>query len=106
MDWMAAKAAMLDGETQLAHILSSIALAGLPTACLLGTLALRRRRTDATFVLFGAFYAAAVLPNVLITHYASHQLHFLYLHAFFIVSFGSALVNGSSGPKACVPAPT
>jgi len=106
MDWMAAKAAMLDGETQLAHILSSIALAGLPTACLLGTLALRRRRTDATFVLFGAFYAAAVLPNVLITHYASHQLNFLCLHAFFIVSFGSALVNGSSGPKACVPAPT
>jgi hypothetical protein len=104
-DWMAAKAAMLDGETRLTYILSSFALAGLPTACLLGTLALRRRRTDVTFALFAAFYVSAVLPNVLITHYASHQLHFLCLHAFFIVCFGSALVQGRPGSNARAPAP-
>jgi hypothetical protein len=90
-DWLNAKAARLEGETRPVRVLSSIALAGLPAACLLGTLALLRRRTDFSFALCALFYVVAVLPNVLITHYSSHQLHFLGMHAFFIVSFGAAL---------------
>jgi hypothetical protein len=91
-DWMNAKAAMLRGETEPVHMLSSIAMAGLPSACLLGTLALRRRRTDPVFALVALFYVVALLPNVVITHYSTHQLHFLGFHAFFLVSLGAALL--------------
>lgn len=90
-DWLNAKSAMLDGESQPRRILSGIALAGLPSACLLGTLALRRRNSDRYFLFCALFYVVALLPNVLITHYVSHQLHFLGLHAFFIVSFAGAV---------------
>jgi hypothetical protein len=90
-DWRNAKEAMLAGESRPIRVLSSIALAGLPAACMLGTLAFRRRKIDFSFTLCALFYIFAVLPNVLITHYASHQLHFLGLHAFFIVSFGASI---------------
>ena len=76
---------------QPARVLSGLALACLPVACLLGVFALQRLRTDPALVLAAVFYFVAVLPNVLITHYSSHQLHYLALHALFIVSFGAAL---------------
>lgn len=90
-DWLNAKAAMLDAQTRPSRVLSSFSLAGLPAACLLGALALRRRSADLYLVLTAVFYLVAVLPNVLITHYAAHQLHFLGLHSLFLVSFGAAL---------------
>jgi hypothetical protein len=90
-DWLNAKATRLDNEAQPIRIFSGIALAGLPAACLLGTLVLRLRKPDHIFNICACFYLVALLPHVLITHYGAYPLHFLGLHAFFIVSFGSSL---------------
>lgn len=90
-DWMNAKAVRLAGEVRPDRILSGVAMAGLPAACLLGTLLLRRRQTDVFFGLSALFYVAALSPNILITHYNTHQLHFLGLQALFIVSCMGAL---------------
>jgi hypothetical protein len=90
-DWLAARTQMQKEARQPARVLSGLALACLPVACLLGVFALQRLRTDPALVLAAVFYFVAVLPNVLITHYSSHQLHYLALHALFIVSFGAAL---------------
>jgi len=88
VDWLGAHTyAGRQGARPMA-ILSAALLAGLPLLALLG--ALVRRGGSPELMLAAIIYGVALLPNVLITHYLAHQLHFLGLHAFFFVSFGAA----------------
>jgi hypothetical protein len=54
-------------------------------------LGLRRGRIPFAFGLAGVFYVSALLPNVLVTHYSLHSLHFIALHAFLGIGLAAAV---------------
>ena len=91
VDWLGAQAYAARRAARPVAIASAWLLAGVPVVCLLLALALRRGAVE--LFLAGLIYVVALLPNVVVTHYLAHQLHFLGLQAFFLVSCGAALVD-------------
>ena len=80
-NWLDAKAASIARSTSLPCVLLGLSLAGIPTLAILLTIGLRRMELGLALGAAWLFYGVAVLPNVLITHYAAHSQHFRAFHA-------------------------
>ena len=82
-DWLGAHECYVTGRATFLHLLASFSLSGIPVACALIYLALKRRRTETVVLAMVVYYFVALAPNILVTHDETHQL----LHLGLLASF-------------------
>ncbi|MEY2880456.1 MAG: hypothetical protein RLZZ15_2836, partial [Verrucomicrobiota bacterium] len=99
-EWLGARAYAERQGARPAAVASAWLFGAVPLVALLLALALRRDSPELR--LGGLIYLVALLPNVLVTHYLAHQLHFLGLHALFLVSAGAAFYERTRARRALV----
>ena len=80
-NWSRAKEAMLDLRSLPSRILMGLSLSSLPAIAILLGLLLAKPGPGLAMASAWTFYVVAQLPNVLITHYSTHSLHFRAFHA-------------------------
>jgi hypothetical protein len=96
--WLETKAEASSRFDTPLNILGAFAISGLPTLAFLLVVLFRRVRVDTATVFAALIYLVALLPNILITHDASHQPIFVALQAVLVASLVAAVLEGRGSP--------